>query len=101
MEVEKNFQNFKNLEPLFNILSPPFSSEADSTPEDIQLGLLDQQADYDLKENFKSALLLEFYGCLPAAAFPHLKKLCCPTFVTIWVHIHLLSSFFWHENKQV
>ena len=32
VEFERRFQDFKNLEPLFNILSPPFSSEADSTP---------------------------------------------------------------------
>ena len=75
MEFERRFQDFKNLEPLFNILSSPFSAEADSAPEDIQLELLDLQADYDLKEKFKSVLLLEFYGSLSAAAFPHLKTL--------------------------
>jgi len=74
VEFERRFQDFKNLEPLFNILSSPFSAEADSAPEDIQLELLDLQADYDLKEKFKSVLLLEFYGSLSAAAFPHLKN---------------------------
>ena len=74
VEFERRFQNFKNLEPLFNILSSPFSAEADSAPEYIQLEVLDLQADYDLKEKFKSVPLLEFYGCLPAAAFPHLKN---------------------------
>ena len=43
VEFERRFQYFKNLEPLFNILSSPFSSEADSAPEDIQLELLDLQ----------------------------------------------------------
>jgi len=75
VEFERRFQDFKNLEPLFNILSSPFSAEADSAPEYIQLELLDLQADYDLKEKFKSVPMLEFYRCLPAAAFPHLKTL--------------------------
>ena len=58
------------LEPLFNIISSPFSAKADSAPEDTQ-EMLDLEADYDLKEKFKTFLLLEFYGCLSAAAFLH------------------------------
>ena len=50
------------------------SAEADSAPENIQLELLDLQADNDLKEKFRSVLLMEFYGSLPAAAFPHLRN---------------------------
>ena len=61
VEFERKFQDFKSLEPLFNIISSPLSVEADSATEDIQLELLDLQADYDLKETFKSVLLLEFY----------------------------------------
>ena len=45
VEFESRFENFKNLEPLFNILSLPFSAEDDSPPDDIQLELLDLQAD--------------------------------------------------------
>ena len=74
VEFERRFQDFKNLEPLFNILSSPLSAEANSAPQDIQLELLDLQADYDLKEKFKSVLLLAFFGCLPAAAFHTLKN---------------------------
>jgi len=44
------------LEPLFYIPSSPFTAEADSAPEDIQLELLDLQANYDLKEKFKSVV---------------------------------------------
>ena len=68
MEFERRFQDFKNLEPLFNILSSPFSAEADSAPE------LYIQADYDLKEKFKSVLLLGFMDVLPAAVYPHFKN---------------------------
>ena len=50
MEFERRFQEYTNLEPLFNILSSQFSAEADKAPEDIQLELLNLKADYDLKE---------------------------------------------------
>jgi len=58
VEFEKRFQDFKNLEPLFNILSLPFTAAADSAPEDIQLELLDLQANYDLKDKFKSLVII-------------------------------------------
>ena len=35
MEYERRFQEYTNLEPLFNILSSQFSAEADKAPEDI------------------------------------------------------------------
>lgn len=73
VEFERRFQCFKNLEPVFNILSSPFSVESDSAQENIQLELLDLQADNVLKEKFKSVTLLEFYGSLSEATFPHLK----------------------------
>jgi len=62
VEFEMRFQDFKNLEPLLNIISSPLNNAAvDSAPEDIQLELLDLQANYDLKKKFKSVdNLLEF-----------------------------------------
>ena len=47
-EFGRRFKDFKHLEPQFNILSSPFSAEADTALEDIQLELLDLQADHDL-----------------------------------------------------
>jgi len=58
-----------------------------SATEDMQLKLLDLQANYDLKK-CKSILLLEFYVSLSEAAYPHLRRLHGTIFV--------LS-----ENKQV
>jgi len=55
-EFETRFQDFKNLGPLFNIPSSPFTAEA---TEDIRLELLDLQAkNYDLKEKFKSVVII-------------------------------------------
>ena len=49
VEIHRRFQDFKNLEPQFNILSSPFTTDVYSAPEDIQLELLDLQANNDLK----------------------------------------------------
>jgi len=67
-------QKFKNLESHFNILSSPFTTEVDSAPEDIQLELLDLQANNDLKEKFKSDSLPDFYKPLSDNLFPNLKN---------------------------
>ncbi|KAF7689934.1 General transcription factor II-I repeat domain-containing protein 2A [Cucumispora dikerogammari] len=45
------------------------------TQENLQLELVDLQADNILKERFKTANLLEFYDSLSEAAFPNLKDL--------------------------
>ena len=41
VEFDRRFQDFKNLEPQFNTLSSPFTTEVDSAPENL---LLDLQA---------------------------------------------------------
>jgi len=48
-EFETRFQDFKNLGPLFNIPSSPFTAEA---TEDLQA------KNYDLKEKFKSVVII-------------------------------------------
>ncbi|ESO03873.1 hypothetical protein HELRODRAFT_172897 [Helobdella robusta] len=75
-EFERRFEDFKNLEPLFTILTTPFCIKTDEIPEDLQLELLDMQANCELKEKFKSGLLLEFYGSLSDVAFPNLLQKC-------------------------
>ena len=70
IEFGRRFQDFKNLEPQFNMLSSSFTTEVDSTPEDLQLELLDLQANNDLKEKFKSDSLPDFYKSLLDKVFP-------------------------------
>lgn len=74
VEFDRRFQDFKNLEPQFNILSSPFSKEVDSAPEDLQLELLDLQASNDLKETFKSVSLPDFYKSLSDDLYSNLKN---------------------------
>ena len=77
VEFDRRFQDFKNLEPQFNILSSPFTTEVDSAPENLQLELLDLQASNDLKEKFKSVSLPDFYKSLSDDFVSKLEKLCC------------------------
>ena len=74
VEFDRRFRDFKNLEPQFNILSSPFTTEVDSAPENLQLELLDLQACNDLKEKFKSVSLPDFYNSLSDDLFPNLKN---------------------------
>ena len=60
VKFDRRLQDFKNLEPQFNIHSSPFTKEVDSAPENLQLELLDLQASNDLKEKFKSVSLPDF-----------------------------------------
>ena len=60
VEFDGRFQDFKSLEPQFNILSSPFTTEVDSAPENLQLELLDLKVSNDLKEKFTSVSLPDF-----------------------------------------
>ena len=74
VEFDRRFRDFKNLEPQFNILSSPFTTEVDSAPENLQLELLDLQASNDFKKKFKSVSLPDFYNSLSDDLFPNLKN---------------------------
>ena len=74
VEFDRGFHDFKNLELQFDILSSPFTTEVDSAPEDIQLELLDLQANNDLKQKFKSDSLPDFNKSLSDNLFLNLKK---------------------------
>ena len=100
VEFDRRFQDFKNLEPQFNILSSPFTTEVDSAPENLQLELLDLQASNDLKEKFKSVSLPDFYKSLPDFykslpddLFPKLKNFAAK-FLTLFGSTHICEQAF-------
>ena len=64
VEFDRRFQDFKNLESQFNILSSPFTTEVDSASENLLLELLDLQVSNELKEKVKSFSLPDFYKSL-------------------------------------
>ena len=93
VEFDRRFQDFKNLEPQFNILSSPFTTEVDSAPENLQLELLDLQASNDLKEKFKSVSLPDFYKSLSDDLFSNLKNFAAK-FLTLFGSTYICEQAF-------
>ena len=58
----------------FNFLKCPFSFDIEAASTDLQLELVDLQADHTLKESFKNMKLPKFYASLSIEKFGHLKK---------------------------
>ena len=103
LEFDRRFQDFKNLEPQFNMLSSPFTTEVDSAPEDLQLELLDLQPSNDLKEKFKSVSLPDFYKSLSADLFPNLKNFAAKfltLFGSTYICEHAFSSLKINKSKN-
>ena len=103
VEFDRRFRDFKNLEPQFNILSSPFTTEVDSAPENLQLELLDLQASNDFKKKFKSVSLPDFYNSLSDDLFPNLKNFAAK-FLTLFGSTHIceqaLSSLKINKSKN-
>ena len=93
VEFDRRFLDFKNLEPQFNILSSPFTTEVDSAPENLQLELLDLQASNDLKEKFKLVSLPDFYKSLSDNLFPNLKNFAAK-FLTLFGSTYVCEQAF-------
>ena len=72
----------------FNLLKCPFSSDIEEASTDLQLELIDLQADHNLKEGFKNMKLPEFYASLSREKFGHLKKFAskmCVLFASTYI----------------
>ena len=93
VEFNRRFQDLKNLEPQFNILSYPFTTEVDSALENLQRELLDLQASNDLKEKFKSVSLPDFYNSLSDDLFPNLKNFAAK-FLTLYGSTYICEQAF-------
>ena len=93
VEFDRRLQDFKNLEPQFNILSSSFTTEVDSALENLQLELLDLQANNDLKEKFKSVSLPDFYKSLSDDLFPNLKNFAAK-FLTLFRSTYICEQAF-------
>ena len=82
-----------NLEPQFNILSSPFTTEVDSAPENLQLELQDNQANNYLKGKFKSDSSPAFYNSLSDDLFPNLKNFAAK-FLTLFGSTYICEQVF-------
>ena len=72
-EFERRFTDFRDMEPKFDLLTTPFTAEVDSVPVNVQLELINLQADGTLPERFRTVSLAEFYGSLSDKKFRNFK----------------------------
>ena len=61
-EITRRFQDFKKVKPQFSLLSSPFTADVDAAPDDLQLELIDIQADHTLQLKYNAGTLIEFYN---------------------------------------
>lgn len=79
-EFERRFEDFRQIELKFNLLTSPFSADVDAAPDELQLELIDIQSDHSLKEMFHSLPLVEFYKSLSVQCFPCLRNFAARLF---------------------
>ncbi|XP_076056619.1 general transcription factor II-I repeat domain-containing protein 2-like [Oratosquilla oratoria] len=73
-EFNRRFAGFKAIEGHFDLLSSPFACDIETASEELQMELIDLQADNSLRRMFESKPLVEFYASLPSEKFQDLKK---------------------------
>ena len=72
-EFERRFEDFRDMDPLFQLLCSPFQADVETAPEDLQMEIIEMQSDYTLKEAFGAKGLSAFYCGLPPQ-FAAMKK---------------------------
>ena len=80
-EFIRRFADFKAIEGQFDLLSSPFACDIETATEELQMELIDLQADNSLKRMFESKPLVEFYSSLHPEKFQNLKKFARKMFV--------------------
>ena len=80
-EFIRRFADFKAIEGQFDFLSSPFACDIETATEELQMELIDLQADNSLKRMFESKPLVEFYSSLHSEKFQNLKKIARKMFV--------------------
>ena len=80
-EFIRGFADFKAIEGQFDLLSSPFVCDIETAAEELQMELIDLQADNSLKRMFESKPLVEFCSSLHSEKFQNLKKFARKMFV--------------------
>lgn len=68
-EFIRRFADFKAIEGQFDLLSSPFACDIETATEELQVELIDLQADNSLKRLFENKPLVEFYASLHSEKF--------------------------------
>jgi hypothetical protein len=63
-QFQERFNDFRSHKFEFDLFNKPFDIEVYDSPEDIQMELIELQANDELKSKFKSLKLIEFYEFL-------------------------------------
>ena len=77
----RRFADFKATEDQFNLLSSPFACDIETANEELQMELIDLQANNSLKKMFESKPLVEFYASLHSEKLKNLKNFARKMFV--------------------
>ncbi len=75
-QFQERFNDFRSHKFEFDLFNKPFDIEVYDSHEDIQMELIELQANHELKLKFKSLKLIEFYESLSKShsnAFPKVK----------------------------
>ena len=87
----------------FNLLKCPFLFDIEEASTDLQLELIDLQADHTLKEGFKNMKLPKFYASLSTEKFGHLKKFAskmCVFFASTYICEQTFSCMTINKSKN-
>ena len=102
-EFARRFADFKSMKDQFTLLKCPFSFDIEEASTDLQLELIDLQADHTLKEGFKNMKLPEFYASLSTEKFGHLKKFdskMCVFFASTYICEQTFSCMTIYKSKN-
>ena len=102
-EFTRRFADFKSMKDQFSLLKCPFSFDIEETSTNLQLKLIDLQADHTLKEGFKNMKLSEFYESLSTEKFGNLKKFAskmCVFFASTYICEPTFSCMTINKSKN-
>ena len=93
-EFGRLFAESKKLGAKFYIVSPPFRTDFEKAPDDIQLELIDLQCESTLKEKqLQSKSIDRFYVLLNTSKFANLRKIAIKQLV-LFGSLYILNTEF-------
>ena len=74
VEFDNRFKDFQENATAFELFAQPFSVPVDAVSEELQMELLELQADSDLHSKFRELTLQDFYRHVPAHRYAKIRK---------------------------
>ncbi len=93
-EFDSRFKEFYAQEKYFELISMPFGIDPETVESSLQMELIELQCNMDLKAQFSSKSLIDFYKtALPHSQFPNLSK-CAQKFLVLFGSTYICEQFF-------